>query len=137
MPALLALDSGRWRLEIAGPLRELPPFLPVPTDSVISCDGNAQLKILSRDTGELTPRPPASLNAPLFFENTGYDCYLQSQSGQASLRLPPGAIERHHTGTVAHFAISFGNDVGYVELAVQYGSEVIPLRFEVFPLKLD
>ena len=41
MAVLLSLQSKQWRLEIAGPLAELPPFVPAPVDSVIAVEGPA------------------------------------------------------------------------------------------------
>lgn len=136
MAVLLALDSERWRLEIAGPLRDLPEFLP-PTDSVLKLQGSAGLSVISREHGELIPSPVNTRTAPLFFENTAYDCYLTSSSGEASLDLPPGASLRHRTGNFTHHALSFGNDVGWAELTVRDCGEIARLRFEVFPLKID
>jgi predicted component of viral defense system (DUF524 family) len=136
MAVLLTLESKRWRLEIAGPLRNLPAFLPAPI-SVMKLEGSAELQVASRDSGELTPASADCQTAPLFFENAAYDCYLTSQSGEASLDLPPGVSLRHRTGTFTHHALSFGNDVGWAELTVRDGGETVRLRFEVFPLKID
>src|SRR5690349_11948029 len=125
MAVLLTLESPRWRLEIAGPVRDLPAFLPAPIDSVMRLQGKADLHIMSRDNGKLTASSADSRTAPLFFENTAYNCYLTSPSGEASLDLPPGASLRHRAGAFAHHALSFGNDVGWAELAVRDGREVV------------
>ena len=44
---------------------------------------------------------------------------------------------RHRRGTFTHHTLSFANDVGWAELAVRDGNDVVRLRFEVFPLKID
>jgi len=44
---------------------------------------------------------------------------------------------RHRAGAFTHHALSFGNDVGWAELAVRDGRDVVRMRFEVFPLKID
>jgi predicted component of viral defense system (DUF524 family) len=135
MAVLLALGSKRWQLEIAGPFCALPAFLPA-VDSLITVQGAAELRIARGTNAELSP-PPDFRTAPLFFENTTYDCYLTSESGDATLDLPPGASLRHRTGAFTHHALSFGNDVGWAELAVRDKDEIVRLRFEVFPLKID
>lgn len=137
MPVLLVLESKRWRLELAGPVRELPTFLTTPVDSVTSLNGDATLRMLSREEGELAAAAPQTRMAPLFFENTTYDCYLTSQFGDVLLGLPPGATLRHRTGAFTHHALSFGNDVGWAELTVRDSTEIVRLRFEVYPLKID
>ena len=137
MAVLLALESERWRLEVIGPVRELPAFLAAP-DSVMELQGEAELRVASGNGGELSLASAESRVAPLFFENTAYDCYLTSESGEeASLELPPGARLRHRRGAFTHHAISFGNDVGWSELAIRDAREIVRLRFEVFPLKID
>jgi predicted component of viral defense system (DUF524 family) len=136
MAVLLTLASKRWQLEITGPLCALPAFLPAPIDSLIGIEGAAELRIARGPNGELSP-PPDCRTAPLFFENATYDCYLTSESGDAVLELPPGASLRHRTGVFTHHALSFGNDVGWAQLAVRDKDDVVRLRFEVFPVKID
>lgn len=124
-------------MEVAGPLRDLPAFLPLP-DSVMALQGTAELQIVDRETGALAqPSYDDCSTAPIFFENTVYDCYLTSESGETLVELPPGASLRHRTGAFTHHAISFGNDVGWAELTVRDADELVRLRFEVFPLKID
>jgi predicted component of viral defense system (DUF524 family) len=133
----MALQSTRWRLEIAGTPRDVPSFLPTAIDSSATLQGAAELYVADKK-GVLTVAPSADCKtAPLFFENTVYDCYLTSQSGDTMLQLPPGASLRHRAGAFTHHAISFGNDVGWAELTVRDAGEVVRLRFEVFPLKID
>jgi predicted component of viral defense system (DUF524 family) len=137
MAILLVLQSNRWRLEVAGPLRDLPAFLPLP-DSLVALQGAAEMQIADRQNGGLISATPVNCTTtPLFFENTVYDCYLTSQSGETSLNLPPGATLRHRTGAFTHHAISFGNDVGWAELTVRDAGEIVHLGFEVFPIKID
>jgi predicted component of viral defense system (DUF524 family) len=137
MPVLLALQSNRWRLEVAGPLRDLPAFLPLP-DSIVALQGAAAMQIADRENeGLISATSVTCTTTPLFFENTIYDCYLTSQSGETDLELPPGASLRHRTGAFTHHAISFGNDVGWADLTVRDAGEVVRLRFEVFPIKID
>ena len=136
MAVLLTLESKRWRLEITGKARDLPAFL-APPDTAMTLQGEAELRVASGDSGEPRTTSSDARIAPLFFENTAYDCYLTSDSGEASLELPPGASLRHHRGAFTHHALSFGNDVGWAELAVRDGHDVVRLRFEVFPLKID
>lgn len=100
-------------------------------------DGAAALHVISRDSEELVALEAGIGTAPLFFENTAYDCYLTSHSGQTALDLPPGASVRHRTGALSHHTLSFGNDVGWAELTVRDGDERVRLQFEVFPFKID
>jgi len=83
MAILLTLNTDRWRLEIAGQMRELPAFLPALVDSLAAVAGTAELQLLDRGTGMLVPVASVSQTPPLFFENTVYDCYLTSSSGEA------------------------------------------------------
>ena len=136
MAVLLTLESKRWRLEITGQARDLPAFL-APPDTAMTLQGEAELRVASGDGGDPRTTSSDARIAPLFFENTAYDCYLTSDSGEASLELPPGASLRHQRGVFTHHALSFGNDVGWAELAVRDGRDVVRLRFEVFPLKID
>ena len=63
MTTLLTLESDHWRLELAGPLRGRPDFLPVP-ESRICLIGDAKLCVASSDdhnmhlasNGSLVPR---------------------------------------------------------------------------------
>ena len=136
MAVLLTLESKRWRLEITGKARDLPAFL-APPDTAMTLRGEAELRVASGDGGEPRTTSSDARIAPLFFENTAYDCYLTSDSGEASLELPPGASLRHQRGAFTHHALSFENDVGWADLAVRDGRDVVRLRFEVFPLKID
>lgn len=137
MAVLLVLESPRWRLEIAGPLRALPSFLPVPTNSVIRINGTGELRVISRETDALAVLEAGMGSSPLFFENTAYDCYLTSHTGQTALELPSGATVRHKVGAFSHHALSFGNDVGWAQVTVRDGNETVQLQFEVFPQKID
>lgn len=136
MAVLLALESKQWRLEITGKARELPSFLD-PPDTTLQLRGEASLCVASGDRGELRTILSDTPLKPLFFENTTYDCYLTSNSGESSIELPPGASLRHKSGSFTHHALSFRNDVGWTELAVREGRDIVCLRFEVFPLKID
>ena len=137
MAPLLALESDGWRLELAGPSRVLPEFLPVP-ESIIRLKGDAKLYVASSDGRNLHLVSNESGIPPLLFENTTYDCYLNSTAGEdVVLKLPPGASLRHRRGAFSHHVISFGNDIGWAELSVEDGRGTVRLRFEVFPLKID
>ena len=137
MAPLLAIESDRWRFELAGPLRALPDFIPVP-ESVIRLSGDAELSVASKGARSLHVIPNESAISPLLFENTTYDCYLTSASGEVVvLELPPGASMRHRRGAFSHYVISFGNDVGWAELSVRDSCRTVRLHLEVFPLKID
>ncbi len=137
MALLLVLDSSRWRLEVAGPLRELPPFLTVP-DSVVHLKGEAKLRVASKDGSNLHRAPHKSRVTPIFFENTTYDCYLTSRTRESAVLEPPlGASLRLRRGEFSHYRLAFGNDVGWAELAVTDSQGSVRLRFEVFPIKID
>ena len=135
MSLLLRLETDTWQLEIAGPERDLPPFIQLAAITTVELEGEARLS--ARVAGELSPLDPGSGIEPLFFENTDYDFYLKTVSSDVSLHLPPSATRRHQLDNVAHYALNFRNDVGWVELRVQSSVGNVVLRFEVFPLKID
>ena len=139
MPILLALESDTWLLEIAGHLKDLPRFLPQSANSSLLVIGNATLKAYSRLNRELLNVELNAAIEPLFFENLDYDFYLTSKAGnkKIDLQLPVGAKFRHKTETVAHYSISFRNDLGFVEIIIDEEGTATKMRFEVFPIKLD
>lgn len=136
MPVLLELAADRWRLEISGPARELPPFLPA-AESELTLQGDAEIRLSEGSGGWGSPDGTRISAQPILFENTSYDCYLVADSDGITLDLPPGAGRLRRSGEFSHYNLSFGNDVGWAELAVRDGSEVVKLRFEVFPSKID
>ena len=136
MPVIMELVAGGWRLELAGPMRDLPSFLPVP-ESVLILEGDAEIRVAGGVAGGYFQGDRKVSTGPLFFENTAYDCYLVSDHDGIALDLPPGAGRLRRGGRFSHYTMSFGNDVGWAELAVRDGSEVTRLRFEVFPTKMD
>lgn len=137
MVPILVLETKHWRVELAGKFRKLPDFLPVP-ESLICLRGDAELRVSSGEDRALRLVSDGSYIPPLFFENTIYDCYLNSTSGEdVSLELPLGASLHYQKGEFSHYVISFGNDVGWAELSVSDSDSTVRLRFEVFPLKID
>lgn len=137
MVPILTLESDRWKLELTGPSRELPDFLPVPK-SHFRVTGDAELRVASGGGRKLHLVSSETRVLPLLFENTTYDCYLKSTLGEdVALDLSPAARLRHKEGAFSHHVISFGNDVGWAELAVADSCGTVRLRFEVFPLKID
>ena len=136
MPVLLEIARDRWRLELAGPTRELPSFLPS-AGSVLTLQGDAEIHVLGGIAGRGSSGGSDFPTGPLLFENTSYDCYLVSESDSVALELPPGAGRLRRGGKFSHYTLSFGNDVGWAELAVRDGEKVTRLRFEVFPTKID
>ena len=87
MPVLLELETDRWRLELAGPKRELPSILPA-VGSVLTLQGDAQIRVAGEIAGPGTWEGTDFPIRPLLFENTSYDCYLVSKSDGITLELP-------------------------------------------------
>ena len=136
MPVLLELATDRWRLELAGPERELPAHLPG-ASSVLTVQGDAEVRLREGIWAKGSSEGTAISVSPIFFENTAYDCYLVSACEGIKLELPPGAGRLRRGGEFSHYSVFFGNDVGWAELSVKDGAEVAKLCFEVFPTKID
>ena len=139
MPLLLEAHSSRWKLEISGPVRELPGYLPAVSTTVeVDADAPPVLRAwkLSPSSRLETVQPGAPL-PPVFFENTDYHLYFTAENDGTRLHLPPAARLIHRSGTLSHYAINFRNDVGYVEIGIESAAASATIRLEVSPSKLD
>ena len=138
MPILFQVENDAWKLQIVGRVPELPPFLTLAPCTRAEVSGAVSVSALNREKTRLEPIAVGEPIAPLLFENTDYDFYLETERGNTELLLPATATRRHEFKQVQHHALNFRNNVGFFEVIVKSDvTGTTTARFEVFPLKLD
>ncbi len=137
MPTLFQAEGAGWRLEVVGRIPELPPFLTVMPSTSITSTGVRQMSRIDVASGRLLPIVSEEKIEPLFYEAVGYDIHFEREDATTSISLPFGADPRRIKPEVEHHFLSFGNNVGFVELFINSAIEKSSIRFEVFPRKLD
>lgn len=150
MPLLFRAATVDWTLEISGKRPDLPSFIRLVPESRVVADGSAvALSIRSESASnhvaadgddETAMRSISSDEAikPLLFEAVGYDIHFeQAEGGPFSVTLPAGAELRRNKKGLQHYAINFGNNVGFFDIRISSPTETTTLRFEVFSRKID
>lgn len=137
MPTLLLAESAGWRVEIIGKVPDLPPFILVKPQTAILFEGLQSLQLFDRTMNELRPVTSGELIEPLFFEAVAYDIHFEKTDVSANLILPIGAEMRRRRLDSEHHTLNFGNNVGFVNVAVSTKNGGAKLRLEVFSRKAD
>lgn len=150
MPLLLRAEGTGWTLDIIGKLPDMPPFIDSTPLSAIVAEGAVSLSIYAQKNEKSTSKSlddadsatrPALSGAPippLFFEAVSYDIHFETSLGsKIGLTLPAGAELRRKRAGNEHYAINFGNNVGFFDVLVATPDGAVKLRLEVFARKVD
>lgn len=137
MSLLLAASGAGWKLEIIGKLPDLPNFITIVPDSELVVTGGITVETLDTKTGTMRSMTPGQRIEPLFFEAVAYDIHFERANPAWTLSLPPGAELRRSRSGSEHHSLNFGNNVGFVDIAVTTGNGSERLRIEVFSRKVD
>lgn len=134
---LLRIITPAWSLEIVGPVKATPDFLPASlAEFALSGPATAEIEVFDRALNQLVSVPSTGLVPPVLFENADYDFYLEATDPASRLRLASSGTLRRHHGTTEHHALNFHNDVGLTDIQV-VGPAPASIRLEVFPVKID
>lgn len=137
MPVLLRVTTASWQLDIAGPVKGPPPFLQLPL-APLRCTATIALQAYNRESGDLKQIDSGQPFEAILFENTEYDFYFERfGTSNADIRLPAAASLRYSHGSLLHYSINFGNDVGKTDVLIGARPALTRLTLDVFPLKVD
>ena len=136
MPTLLAVRAASWTLEISGPAKVLPSFLPSIDTSSRIVGRKLEVWVWESAMRKLVELDSSERHAPLFFENTTYNFYLFSESDH-QLVLPRSTPEPLRRPGFEHYTINFQNDVGFFDISVLGSDDSATIQLEVFPSKID
>lgn len=151
MALLLRADGAHWTLDISGKLPDLPTFISPTPPSRIVAQGAVSLFAKTGAEKAYGRRAPSDEEdesvvpvesqqdiPPLFFEAVDYDIHFESKLGApCKITLPAGSELRRKRKGVEHYAINFGNNVGFFDVKIEAPDGVVALRLEVFARKID
>ena len=137
MQLLLQVQGDGWSLEIVGKLPELPPFLSLSPQTIITLEGSGSVEIFDRSKQTMRSVSADSVLEPIFFESVNYDIHFEKTNPLATLTLPLGSETRRVKMHNEHHTLNFGNNVGFSSIAIQTGTTQSKLNFEVFSRKAD
>lgn len=134
---LVRIVTPSWSLEIVGPVKALPAFLPpAPAEFTLTGAAGAEVEVFDRAHNRLLPALPGVPVSPVLFENTDYDFYLEATDPATRLRLPASGTLRRRHNNHEHHTLNFRNEVGLTDLLV-VGPTPTTITLEVFPTKID
>ncbi|SHL90438.1 Predicted component of virus defense system, contains PD-(D/E)xK nuclease domain, DUF524 [Hymenobacter psychrotolerans DSM 18569] len=118
-------------------MTSLPDFLPAGKAELSVVSPSAlKVQVFDRSSGSLVPVPENGMVAPILFENTDYNFYLEADDPDTRLRLSQSGTLRHRRNGSEHHTLNFRNDVGLTELHI-LGPVSAIVRLEVLPVKID
>ena len=134
---LLLIRTPTWTLEITGPVKSLPDFLPASqAELMVSGSSDLEVEAFDRADGRLLAVAAQGTIPPILFENTDYNFYLETHDPENRLQLAQGGTQRLRRTGFEHHTLNFRNDVGLTNMRVS-GPGAADVRLEVFPAKID
>ncbi|UIN20802.1 DUF2357 domain-containing protein [Herbaspirillum frisingense] len=137
MFTLFQAEGVGWKIEIIGTIPKLPAFISQAPQTTIETVGAVSLQVFDRSSEKSYPIVSGDVLEPIFFEGVAYDVHFERTDATAVLTLPPGATARRIRTHNEHYALNFGNNVGFASISVSGAGGDTSLRIEVFSRKAD
>lgn len=132
---LLELRVGDSALVLQGPETNLGLH-----ETFLEIDGHTRELRVEVGGSQVTPENGRiTLNRPILWENSEYDCYLRGPEPRFLVTMPSASTirERFRGNSLTHYALKYESSVGDVALRWRAPQGDVTVRAEVFPTKLD